>query len=78
MPLWRKGYTAGRLRQRENEQIERYIKPLNIDFVVMGSHGATGIRELVIGNNTQRIVRKSSIPVLVINLCRYDGDYEIL
>lgn len=49
-----------------NEQIEQYIKPLNIDFVVMGSHGATGIRELVIGSNTQRVVRKSSVPVLVI------------
>lgn len=49
-----------------NEKIENYIDPLNIDLIVMGSHGATGIRELVIGSNTQKIVRHSPVPVLVI------------
>lgn len=49
-----------------NERIEDYIKPLNIDLIVMGSHGATGIRELVMGSNTQRVVRHSSVPVLVV------------
>jgi nucleotide-binding universal stress UspA family protein len=49
-----------------NERIENYIKPLEIDLIVMGSHGATGIRELVLGSNTQRVVRKSLVPVLVI------------
>lgn len=49
-----------------NERIENYIDPLGIDLVVMGSHGATGIRELVIGSNTQRLVRSSTVPVLVI------------
>jgi nucleotide-binding universal stress UspA family protein len=49
-----------------NERIENYIKPLNIDFIVMGSHGATGIREFVIGSNTQRVVRHSLVPILVI------------
>jgi nucleotide-binding universal stress UspA family protein len=49
-----------------SERIENYIKPLMIDLIVMGSHGATGIRELVIGSNTQRVVRHSSVPVLVI------------
>jgi nucleotide-binding universal stress UspA family protein len=51
---------------RGNEKIENYIKPYGIDFIVMGSHGAKGIRELVIGSNTQRIVRHVKIPVLVI------------
>jgi len=49
-----------------NERIENYIVPLAIDLIVVGSHGATGIRELVIGSNTQRLVRNSSVPVLVI------------
>ena len=48
------------------DKIENYIEPLGIDFVVMGSHGATGIRELVIGSNTQRVVKHSTAPVLVI------------
>lgn len=49
-----------------NESIEKYIQPLKIDLIVMGSHGASGIRELVIGSNTQRVVRHAAVPVLVI------------
>lgn len=51
---------------RGTDKIENYIEPLGIDLVVMGSHGATGIREWVVGSHTQRVVRHSSAPVLVI------------
>ena len=49
-----------------NEKIENYISPLKIDLIVMGSHGASGIRELVIGSNAQRLIRHSPVPVLVV------------
>lgn len=48
------------------DKIENYIEPLAIDLVVMGSHGATGIRELILGSNTQRVVRHATVPVLVV------------
>jgi len=48
------------------ESIEDYIKPYEIDFMVMGSHGAKGIREAIIGSKTQKVIRKSSVPVLVV------------
>lgn len=48
------------------DKIENYIGPLGIDLVVMGSHGATGIRELIIGSQTQRVVRHATVPVLVV------------
>lgn len=32
----------------------------------MGSHGASGLREFFIGSNAEKIVRNSSIPVLVL------------
>jgi len=38
----------------------------NIDLIVMGSAGATGITEIVIGSNTEKVVRHSEIPVMVI------------
>lgn len=38
----------------------------NADFIVMGSHGASGFHELFIGSNAEKVVRSSEVPVLVI------------
>ncbi|WP_428741338.1 universal stress protein [Tenacibaculum sp.] len=47
------------------EEIHKHIKQYKHDFVVMGSHGANGIKS-IIGSNTQRVVRYSNAPVLVV------------
>ena len=36
------------------------------DLIVMGSHGASGVKEFFVGSNTEKVVRHSEIPVLVI------------
>jgi len=36
------------------------------DLIIMGSHGASGFKEMFIGSNTEKVVRNSTIPVLVI------------
>ena len=36
------------------------------DLIVMGSHGTSGISEFFVGSNTERVVRHSKVPVLVI------------
>lgn len=36
------------------------------DVIVMGSSGADGIKEIFIGSNTEKVVRHSEVPVLVI------------
>jgi len=41
-------------------------KKQNIDLIVMGSQGTSGLEEMLIGSNTEKIVRNSEIPVLVI------------
>lgn len=38
----------------------------NVDFIVMGSHGTSGFKEMFIGSNTEKVVRASDVPVLVI------------
>lgn len=38
----------------------------NVDLIVMGSHGASGLKEMFIGSNAEKVVRTSDIPVLVI------------
>jgi len=41
-------------------------KKYNVDLIVMGSQGATGLKEMLVGSNTEKVVRHSNIPVLVI------------
>ena len=36
------------------------------DLIIMGSHGVAGMKEVFIGSNTEKVVRTSDIPVLVI------------
>ena len=48
------------------EHIEDYLEAFKIDLLVMGSHGASGIRERIIGSHTQHVIRHCTIPSLVI------------
>jgi len=36
------------------------------NLIVMGSHGTSGFKELLVGSNTEKVVRFSNVPVLVI------------
>jgi nucleotide-binding universal stress UspA family protein len=51
---------------RAFDGIIAHSKKHNIDLVVMGSHGASGFHEMFIGSNTEKVVRTSDVPVLVI------------
>jgi len=46
--------------------ILEYKKELHIDLIVMGSHGATGLQGMLVGSNTEKVVRNSTVPVLVV------------
>ena len=41
-----------------------FSKEQKIDLIVMGAHGASGLKDFFIGTNTQRVVTLSEIPVL--------------
>lgn len=41
-------------------------KKNEVDLIVMGSRGTSGLEEILVGSNTEKIVRNSEIPVLVI------------
>ena len=46
-----------------------------IDLIVMGSQGASGLQEMFIGSNTEKVVRRSKVPVLVIK--KGEEDFEV-
>ncbi|EDM44285.1 universal stress protein [unidentified eubacterium SCB49] len=48
------------------DDIKEAAENKEVDLVVMGSHGASGFKEMFIGSNTEKVVRTSNIPVLVI------------
>ena len=41
-------------------------KKHEIDLVIMGSNGVSGLKEMLIGSNTEKVVRTSETPVLVV------------
>lgn len=48
------------------EGIMETAKKHGCDFIIMGSQGASGFKEMFVGSNTEKVVRSSEIPVLVI------------
>ncbi len=47
-------------------ELNTIVSQNDIDLIVMGSHGASGLEETFVGSNTEKVVRTSDVPVLVI------------
>lgn len=47
-------------------EIIRYAREHFIDMIVMGTHGRTGLKHMVIGSIAEKVVRKAGCPVLTI------------
>ncbi|NND63686.1 MAG: universal stress protein [Flavobacteriaceae bacterium] len=48
------------------KEIDTVAREHEADLIVMGSHGSSGIREVFVGSNTEKVVRTSTVPVLVV------------
>ena len=55
-------YSSGNL----VDEIRTKVQNEQIDFVVMGSHGASGFNEYIMGSNTQKVVRSLHCPVFIV------------
>lgn len=49
------------------DEILAYVEENEIDLIVMGTHGRTGFKRVLIGSVTESVVHKSDIPVLTIS-----------
>ncbi|MFK7920391.1 MAG: universal stress protein [Bacteroidia bacterium] len=56
--------------------ISRYIDEEEIYMIIMGSHGTSGLKEIVYGSNAQKIVRHAHCPVLVIKQPVDDASFK--
>lgn len=49
-----------------SEAITDHVTDRDIDLVVMGRHGRTGVRERILGNVAERVLRSVEVPVLTV------------
>ena len=53
-------------------EIIKAAKNYDVDLIVMGTHGCTGLQHMLIGSVAEKVVRKASCPVLTVK----HPDYE--
>ncbi|MCU4751772.1 universal stress protein [Natrialbaceae archaeon A-CW2] len=53
---------------KPNQEILEYAADHDIDAIVMGTHGRSGADRLVVGSVTEKVVRKSDVPVLTVRM----------
>ena len=51
---------------KQFHEIDHVAQEFDCDLIVMGSHGSSGLKEVFVGSNTEKVVRNSERPVLVI------------
>ncbi len=49
---------------RAFEQITRTLSAKECDLVIMGTTGSSGFEEMLVGSNTERVVRRATCPVI--------------
>jgi nucleotide-binding universal stress UspA family protein len=59
---FKRAYTVGDVA----EQMQAYVNERGIDMIVMGSHGRSGFKSLVLGSVATKILAMSTVPVLVV------------
>jgi nucleotide-binding universal stress UspA family protein len=47
-------------------EIIRAAQELGCDLIVMGTHGATGLAHLILGSVAEKVLHKSTVPVLAV------------
>ncbi len=53
--------------------IRKFVEDNDIDIVVMGSHGRSGLSRVVLGSVAEKVLRRTRLPVLVVDVHEDDG-----
>jgi nucleotide-binding universal stress UspA family protein len=54
------------MRGAAHQAILDYARNNDVDTIVMGTHGRTGVERYVLGSVTERVVRMSDVPVVTV------------
>lgn len=58
--------TALLLQGPSADAITGKAEELGVDFIIMGSHGRTGLRKLLMGSVSEQVMREAHCPVMVV------------
>jgi nucleotide-binding universal stress UspA family protein len=56
-----------------HEAIVSYVEDHDVDLVMMGTHGRTGLDRVLLGSVTEKVVRLSPVPVLTVRPGEVEG-----
>lgn len=59
---------------RKFHELNEVAAEWQADLIVMGSHGLSGIGDVFVGSNTEKVIRSSEVPVLVV---KREKDFQI-
>jgi len=60
-------------------EVEELVKERKIDYIVMGTKGATGAKEVLFGSNTVHVLKNAKCPVLAVpSEFEFEAPHEIL
>jgi nucleotide-binding universal stress UspA family protein len=51
---------------RPSDRIFEYVDDNDVDLVVMGTHGRTGVGRVLLGSVAERVIRRSDVPVMAV------------
>lgn len=57
---------------RPVDQIARVADELNVDLIILATHGHTGIKHVVLGSTAENVVRHAPCPVLTVRVHEHD------
>ena len=67
LPIWNKVEMRDFIEVGDvSEKVNAAAKKHKADIIVMGTHGAKGLNDVLIGSNAERVVRDAEVPVLSI------------
>lgn len=57
-------------------EVNEVAKEQNCDLIVMGSHGTSGLSDLFLGSNAEKVIRTAEVPVLVVKQQHKDYQFK--
>lgn len=57
-------------------ELNSIVNEVDADFIIMGSHGSSGLKEFFMGSNTEKVIRYSDVPVLVLKNELHDVNFS--